>query len=155
MATTLTKHETLVGKRIRRREDPRLITGTATYVDDIKMPGMHYASIVRSPHAAANIKSIDISKAAALPGVAAVFIGRDTEKVGPVPCGASLPGLRVPHHHILATDRVYFVGHPVAVVVATDRYIAADAADLVEVDYEGLPAVADPEKALAPAAPPV
>src|SRR5580692_5852643 len=155
MATTLTKHETLVGKRIRRREDPRLITGTATYVDDIKMPGMHYASIVRSPHAAANIKSIDISKAAAHPGVAAVFIGRDTEKVGPVPCGASLPGLRVPHHHILATDRVYFVGHPVAVVVATDRYIAADAADLVEVEWEVLPAVADPVKAIAPGAPAV
>jgi len=155
MATTLTKHETLVGKRIRRREDPRLITGTATYVDDIKMPGMHYASIVRSPHAAANIKSIDISKAAAHPGVAAVFVGRDTEKVGPVPCGASLPGLCVPHHHILATDRVYFVGHPVAVVVATDRYIAADAADLVEVDWEVLPAVADPVKAIAPGAPAV
>jgi carbon-monoxide dehydrogenase large subunit len=155
MATTLTKHETLVGKRIRRREDPRLITGTATYVDDIKMPGMHYASIVRSPHAAANIKSIDISKAAKLPGVAAVFIGRDTEKVGPVPCGPSLPGLRVPHHHILAIDRVYFVGHPVAVVVATDRYIAADAADLIEVDWEVLPAVADPVKALATGAPAV
>jgi carbon-monoxide dehydrogenase large subunit len=155
MATTLTKHETLVGKRIRRREDPRLITGTATYVDDIKMPGMHYASIVRSPHAAANIKSIDISKAAKHPGVAAVFVGRDTEKVGPVPCGASLPGLRVPHHHILAIDRVYFVGHPVAVVVATDRYIAADAADLVEVDWEVLPAVADPVKAITPGAPAV
>jgi carbon-monoxide dehydrogenase large subunit len=69
-----------------------------------------------------------------------------------VPCGASLPGLRVPHHHILATERVYFVGHPVAVVVATDRYVAADAADLIEVDYEVLKAVADPEKALAPGA---
>src|ERR1700691_3683065 len=155
MATTLTQVEKLVGKRIRRREDPRLITGTATYVDDIKMPGMHYACIVRSPHAAAKIRSIDISKAAKHPGVAAVFTGRDTEKVGPVPCGASLPGLRVPHHHILATERVYFVGHPVAVVVATDRYIAADAADLVEVDYDALPAVTDPEKAIAPGAPPV
>ncbi len=75
--------------------------------------------------------------------------------MGPVPCGASLPGLRVPHHHILATDRVYFVGHPVAVVVATDRYMARDAADLVEVDCDVLPAVADPEKALAPGAPAV
>jgi carbon-monoxide dehydrogenase large subunit len=155
MSTTTLKQEKLVGKRLRRREDPRLITGTATYVDDIKMPGMHYASIVRSPHAAANIKSIDISKAAAHPGVAAVFIGRDTEKVGPVPCGASLPGLRVPHHHILATDRVYFVGHPVAVVVATDKYIAADAADLVEIDWDVHPAVADPVKALAAGAPAV
>src|SRR5580693_10030652 len=152
MATTITKTELLVGKRIRRREDPRLITGTATYVDDIKMPGMLYATVVRSPHAAAKIRSIDISKAAAHPGVAAVFTGRDTEKVGPVPCGASLPGLRVPHHHILALDRVYYVGHPVAVVVASDRYIARDAADLVEVDYEPLPTVTDVEKALAPGA---
>ncbi|MBZ5608868.1 MAG: xanthine dehydrogenase family protein molybdopterin-binding subunit [Acidobacteriia bacterium] len=152
MATTITKSDTLVGKRIRRREDPRLITGTATYVDDIQMPGMHHAVIVRSPHGAARIKRINIKKAQELPGVAAVFIGKDTEKVGPVPCGASLPGLRVPHHHILAIDRVYFVGHPVAVVVATDRYIARDAADLVEVDWEPLPTVTDPEKALAPGA---
>ena len=110
MATTTTKTETLVGKRIRRREDPRLITGTATYVDDIQMPGMHHACIVRSPHGAAKIKSINIKPALDFPGVAAVFTGKDTEKVGPVPCGASLPGLRVPHHHILAIDRVYFVG---------------------------------------------
>jgi len=156
MATTITtKTETLVGKRIRRREDPRLITGTATYVDDIQMPGMRHACIVRSPHGAAKIKSINIKPAIDLPGVAAVFIGKDTEKVGPVPCGASLPGLRVPHHHILAMDRVYFVGHPVAVVVATDRYIARDAADLIEVDYEPLPTVTDPEKAIAPGAPAV
>ena len=85
----------------------------------------------------------------------AVFTGKDVAAVGPVPCGASLPGLRVPAHSILAKDRVYFVGHPVAVVVATDRYIAADALDLIEVDYEPLPAVADPEKALAPGAPAV
>jgi carbon-monoxide dehydrogenase large subunit len=153
MATTTTKPETLIGKRIRRREDPRLITGTATYVEDIQMPGMHFAVIVRSPHAAANIRSIDTKKAAASKGVTAVFTGKDTEAVGPVPCGASLADLRVPHHHILATDRVYFVGHPVAVVVATDRYLARDAADLVEVDYEVLPAVADPEKSLASGAP--
>src|SRR5229473_722012 len=156
MATpTITKTETLVGKRIRRREDPRLITGTATYVDDIQMPGMHHACIVRSPHGAAKIKSINTKPASDLPGVVAVFTGKDTEKVGPVPCGASLPGLRVPHHHVLAMDRVYFLGHPVAVVVATDRYIARDAADLVEVEYEPLQAVTDPEKAIAPGAPPV
>jgi carbon-monoxide dehydrogenase large subunit len=155
MATTITKTETLVGKRVRRREDPRLITGTATYADDIQMPGMHHACIVRSPHGAAKIKSINVKPALELPGVAAVFTGKDTEKVGPVPCGASLPGLRVPHHHLLAMDRVYYLGHPVAVVVATDRYIARDAADLVEVEYEPLAAVTDPEKALAPGAPPV
>src|SRR5579863_3791100 len=134
MSTTTTKRESLIGKSIRRREDPRMITGTATYVDDLKLPGMQYAVIVRSPHAAANIKSIDIQKAAALPGVTAIFTGRDTEKVGPVPCGASLPGLRVPHHYILAIDRVYYVGHAVAVVVASDRYIARDAGEEIEVD---------------------
>src|SRR5436190_19369866 len=155
MATTITKTETLVGKRIRRREDPRLITGTATCVDDIKMPGMHHACILRSPHGAARIRSINAKSALKHPGVVAVFTGKDIKDVGPVPCGASLPGLRVPPHSILANDRVYFVGHPVAVVVATDRYIAADALDLIEVDYEPLPAVADPEKALAPGAPAV
>jgi carbon-monoxide dehydrogenase large subunit len=155
MATTTAKPETLIGKRIRRREDPRLITGTATYVEDIKMPGMQYAVIVRSPHAAAKIRSIDTSKAAATKGVTAIFTGKDVVNVGPVPCGAALPGLRVPHHTILAQDRVYLVGHPVAVVVATDRYIAKDAADLVEVDYDVLPAVADPEKALEKGAPAV
>ena len=155
MATTVSKPETLVGKRIRRQEDPRLITGTAVYVDDLKLPGMHHAAFVRSPHAAARIRSINTRAALALPGVAAVFTGADVAHLGPVPTGASLPDLRVPHHHLLAQDRVYFCGHPVAVVVATDRYIAADAADLVEVDYEPLPAVADPEKAIAPGAPAV
>jgi len=155
MATTITKVEKLVGKRIRRREDPRLITGTATYVDDIQMPGMHYAAIVRSPHAAARIRSIDTKEAAQTPSVAAIYTGKDTAKIGPVPCGASLPGLRVPHHYILATDRVYFVGHPVAVVVATDKYLARDAAEKIEIDWEVLPAVADPEKAIAAGAPPV
>ena len=155
MATTITKTETLVGKRIRRREDPRLITGTATYVDDIQMPGMHHACVLRSPHAAALIRLVSTKNALAHPGVVAVFTGIDTAGVGPLPCGASLPGLRVPHHDILARDRVYFVGHPVAVVVATDRYIARDAVDLVEVEYEPLQAVADPEKALAKGAPAV
>ena len=99
MATTITKTEKLVGKRIRRREDPRLITGTATYVDDIQMPGMHHAAILRSPHAAAKIRFDRHQQASArLPGVHAVFIGEDTKDAGAVPCGASLPGLRVPHH---------------------------------------------------------
>src|SRR5215467_6352399 len=152
---TATKTETFVGKRVRRREDPRLITGTATYVEDIQMPGMHYAVIVRSPHAAAKIRSIDIKAASAAPGVVCVFTGKDTKNVGIVPCAASFPDLRVPQHRILATDRVYFVGHPVAVVVARDRYLARDAADLIEVDYEVLPAVADPERVLAKGSPAV
>ena len=155
MATTLVKTEKLVGQRIRRKEDPRLITGTATYVEDIKLPGMLHAVIVRSPHGAANIKGIDFTAAAALPGVTAVFTGKDITHIGSVVCAADLPGLRRPVHHILAQDRVYFVGHPVAVVVASDRYIAADAADLVEVDYDVTQAVTDPEKALADGAPAV
>ena len=155
MATTISKPETLVGKSVRRREDPRLITGTAVYVDDIKMPGMHHACIVRSPHAAARIAAINTEAALARPGVVAVFTGADVKNLGGVPCASSLPGLRLPHHHLLAQDRVYYSGHPVAVVVATDRYVAADAASLVEVQYEPLPAVADPEKALAAGAPAV
>ena len=155
MATTITKPETLFGKRVRRQEDPRLITGTALYLDDLKMPGMHHAIVVRSPYGAAKIKGIDTKAALATAGVVAVFTGADVKNLGPVPCAASLPGLRVPHHHLLAQDRVYYVGHPVAVVVATDRYIARDAADLVEVEYEELPAVADPEKAIAAGAPAV
>ncbi len=155
MATTVTKTEPIVGKGVRRKEDPRLITGTATYVDDIEMPGMRYAAILRSPHAAAKILRIETSAAAAHPGVVAVFTGDDTRDVGPVPCAASLPGLRAPEHKVLATDRVYYVGHPVAVVVAADRYVAQDALDLIEVEYEPQPAVADPEKALEPGAPAV
>ena len=111
MATTTTpiikKTEKLVGKRIRRQEDPRLITGTATYVDDIQLPGMNHAAFVRSPHAAAKIKSIDISKATALKGVVGVYVGKDTAHLGSIPCGAALPGLHVPDHKLLAIDRVY------------------------------------------------
>src|ERR1700740_2465431 len=99
--------ELLVGKGIRRCEDPRLITGSATYVEDIQIAGMQYACVVRSPHAAAKIRSVNTSAARALPGVIAVFTGADTKQAGAVPCAASLPGLRVPHHHILAVDRVY------------------------------------------------
>ena len=155
MATTTIKPETLVGKRIRRREDPRLITGTATYLDDVKMPGMYHACVVRSPHAAARIGNVDVKPALERPGVVAVFTGDDVKNLAPVPCVAQLPGLRNPQHHVLAQNRVYFVGHPVAVVVARDRYLAADGADAVEVEYEELRAVADPEKALAPGAPAV
>jgi aerobic carbon-monoxide dehydrogenase large subunit len=155
MATTIIKPETLVGKKVRRREDPRLITGTATYLDDLKLPGMYHACVVRSPYGAARIKSVNVKPALELPGVAAIFTGEDVKDLPSVPCVAQLPGLRMPHHHVLAQDRVYFVGHPVAVVVARDRYIAADAADAVEVEYEELPVVADPEKALSSGAPAV
>ena len=151
----ITETPTYVGKRIKRKEDPRMITGTATYLDDIKLSNMHFAAIVRSPYAAARIDRIDSAAALKLPGVVAVFTGADLEGVGNVPCGVNLPGLRIPNHSLLAQGRVYFSGHPVAVVVATDPYLARDAAELVDVDYTALPAIADPEKALEPGAPAV
>jgi carbon-monoxide dehydrogenase large subunit len=149
MATTTTPTtKGLVGKSIRRTEDPRLITGTATYVDDLTRPGMLYAAVLRSPYASAKISSISIEKAASFPGVSAVYTGEDIKEVGPVPCAGSMPTLRVPHHKILAQDRVYYVGHPVAAVVASDRYVAQDAVDQIEVEYEPTECVVDPEKAL-------
>src|SRR5262249_45509455 len=138
-----------VGKRVRRTEDPRLIKGLAHYVDDINLPDTLHVAFVRSYYAHAKIKSIDTSAALAAPGVVAVYTGKDVAKVGPVPCAGALPGLKVPDHRVLATDKVYFVGHPVAAAVATDRYAAKDAADPVVGDYEDLPAVADVEQAAA------
>ena len=128
MATTITKTEKLVGKRIRRREDPRLITGTATYVDDIKMPGMLYASIVRSPHAAAKIRSIDISKAAAAEGRGRGLRRRGHGRTsGRCPAALRCRGCASRIITFWRSIASIFVGHPVAVVVATDRYIARDA----------------------------
>jgi carbon-monoxide dehydrogenase large subunit len=137
------------GRAMKRVEDPRLIKGIATYVDDLKIPGVLHAEFVRSPHANAKIKSIKTDNAKKLPGVVGVFTGADVnEKVGAIPCASPIPGGKTPNHTVLAGARVYFVGHPVAVVVAETRTIARDALDLIDVDYEPLPAVIDPEKAL-------
>ena len=137
-----------VGQRIKRTEDPRLIKGLAHYVDDIKLPDTLHVAFVRSVYAHARISKVDISEALQAPGVVAVYTGKDVaEKIGPVPCASALPELKVPNHRVLAQDKVYFVGHPIAAVVATDRYAAHDAVDLVMVDYEDLPAVVDVEEA--------
>src|SRR5678815_3320554 len=137
-----------VGQRVRRTEDPRLIKGLAHYVDDITLPGTLYVSFVRSVYAHAKINNVDTSAARGVPGVVAVYTGQDvSHKVGPVPCASALPGLKIPDHRVLAQDKVYFVGHPIAAVVATDRYLARDAVDLVMVDYDDLPAVTDVEEA--------
>jgi carbon-monoxide dehydrogenase large subunit len=136
-----------VGERIKRREDPRLISGTATYVDDIKLVGMLSAVIMRSPYAHAKINSVDLSKARKAQGVACVLSGEDLrDKIGSVPCVA--PAEHVPFHPVLAIGKVRFVGEPVVVAVASDAYKAQDALDLVEVDFDMLEAVVDPEKAL-------
>lgn len=139
--------EKYFGKRQKRTEDPRLIQGLAHYVDDIKLPDTLHAVFLRSIHAHARIRKIDTSAASKVPGVVAVYTGKDVSaKIGAVPCAAALPDLKVPDHRVLATNKVYFVGHPVAVVVAETRYAAKDAADLIEVDYEELPVVTDEEK---------
>ncbi|MEE8075159.1 MAG: xanthine dehydrogenase family protein molybdopterin-binding subunit [Candidatus Binatia bacterium] len=144
----------LVGARVKRREDPRLVRGLAHYVDDIRLADTLHAAILRSPHAHAHIKSIRVEEASKVPGVVAVVTGRDVrEKIGMVPVAAQNPTLRVPPHTVLAVDKVCFVGEGVAAVVARDRYAAQDALDLIQVDYEPLPVVSDPEKALDPASP--
>jgi carbon-monoxide dehydrogenase large subunit len=137
-----------VGQRVKRTEDPRLIQGLGHYVDDIKLPDTLHVAFLRSMYAHAKIKSIDTSEASHAPGVVAVYTGKDVaSKVGPVPCAAALPDLKVPDYRVLATDHVVFVGQPIAVVVATDRYAARDAIDLIMIDYEELPAVVDVEEA--------
>ena len=136
-----------VGKPIKRTEDPRLIQGLAHYVDDIRLPDTLHAVFLRSIYAHARIKSIDTTAAQKLPGVVAVYTGQDTQKIGPVPCAAALPDLKVPDHRPLAINKVYFVGHPVAVVVAETKSAARDAVDLIEVDYQELPVALDEEKA--------
>ena len=117
------------GKPMKRVEDPRLIKGIATYVDDITLPGMLHAALLRSPYAHARINNIKADAAKASPGVVGVFTGADVnDKCGLVPCASPMPDSKIPKHTVLAGDRVYFVGHPVAVVVAVDRYAARDAA---------------------------
>jgi aerobic carbon-monoxide dehydrogenase large subunit len=137
-----------VGQRIKRTEDPRLIKGLAHYVDDIGLPDTLHAAFVRSVYAHARIKGIETAEALRAPGVVAVYTGKDVgQKIGPVPCASALPGLKVPDYRVLAQDKVFFVGHPIAAVVATSRYAARDAIDLVQVDYDDLPPVVDVEEA--------
>ncbi|MBI1925005.1 xanthine dehydrogenase family protein, partial [Candidatus Poribacteria bacterium] len=144
----------LVGAPIKRREDPRLIKGLSHYVDDIRLVDTLHCVFLRSDYAHAEIKSINTQAAKNLPGVVAVITGEDIKgKVGLIPCGAEIPGLKVPEHPALAVGRVRFVGEAIAAVVATDPYIARDALDVIEVEYEALPVVVDPEQAIEPDSP--
>jgi carbon-monoxide dehydrogenase large subunit len=141
-----------VGRSLRRKEDPRLITGRARYIDDLALPSMLWAAIVRSPEANAKIVSIDTSAAGARAGVHAVYTGQDmTDLGGPLPMAWVPPGVEVknPDHWPLARDAVKHIGDPVAVVIGEDRYAVVDAAEDVLVEYDSLPAVTDPEAALA------
>jgi carbon-monoxide dehydrogenase large subunit len=135
--------------RLLRKEDPRFIRGKGNYIDDINLPGTLYGAILRSPYAHARIKSIDVSAATSLPKVVAVITGKDLEPLKL----AWMPTLSQDTQAVLATDKVRFQGQEVAYVVAEDRYAARDALELIDVDYEILPAVVDPRKALEPGAP--
>jgi carbon-monoxide dehydrogenase large subunit len=143
----------MVGARIRRREDPRLITGRATYVDDVRQVGTVYAAFVRSPYGHAKITSIDTSEAKSDPHVLAVYTGEDLHHAhnlkASLPVAHKMPDLKTPPHYVLALDEVRVIGEAVAIVVADSPYTARDAAEKVVVEYEELSAVVDTEKAAA------
>jgi aerobic carbon-monoxide dehydrogenase large subunit len=139
-----------VGRALRRKEDPRLITGQGSYVDDINLPGQLWAAWVRSPEAHAKIVSIDTSAAKERAGVVAVYTNEDLDMEDSLPMAWVPPGVEVntPDHWVLAKGEVKHVGDPVALVIGTDRYGVIDAAEDVVVDYDPLPVVTDPEAAL-------
>ncbi len=155
MSATVEAPHKLVGQSIKRREDPRLITGAASFIDDVRLPGLAHAAILRSPYGHARILSIVTGEAAKLPGVLDVFTGEDLESLGPLPCAWQAGGVtnNVTTPRVLALGEVHQVGDPVAVVVAESRYQAEDALSAIEVDYEPLPVVVDAAKALEPGAP--
>jgi len=146
MATTSPVLPKLVGERVKRREDPRLIQGRGTYVDDLAVVGMRHMAFKRSDVAHGHIRSIDTSAAEQMEGVEAVFTGAQiAEFLAPMPIGTPFPS---PDHRAVAVNTVRYPGEPVAVVVARDRYIARDAADAIIVEYDQLPAVVDVERAM-------
>jgi aerobic carbon-monoxide dehydrogenase large subunit len=141
------------GAPLKRKEDPRLLRGNGRYLADLKGHGMLAAVVVRSPHPHAWIRAIDASGARADPRTIAVLTAADLPELPPLPCIDAEETTRPFNQRVLASDKVRYVGEPVAVVVAEDRYVAEDVAELVVVDYEPLPAVADPERAMEPGAP--
>lgn len=150
----------VIGQSIKRKEDYRFLTGTGTYTDDVTLPGQTHACFLRSPHAHAKIRGIDTSRARAAPGVVAVFTGEDLARarVNGLPCGWLITDvngqpMKEPPHPPLAQGKVRHVGDQVAVVIAETLNQAKDAAELIEVDYEVLPAVVSPADARKPGAP--
>ncbi len=144
------------GERIKRSEDPRLLTGRGTYVDDIQPRGCLHAALLRSPHAHARIRNVDVSKAKTLPGVVGIYTHADLPQTIAAPLPKLIPHPSLIHHkthYALAADKVRYVGEPVAFVVAESRYIAEDAVNLIDVDYDPLPPVVDLEQAAQPGAP--
>ena len=139
-----------VGQALRRKEDPRMITGRGRYVDDMVVPGMLYMAVVRSPEAHARITSTDASGALALPGIHGVFFGEDLDFAAGLPMAWVPPGVEIKaaEHWPLAKGEVKYVGQGVAIVLGEDKYAVVDAAEQVLVEYDPLPVVIDPEKAL-------
>ena len=148
--STATNGGSHIGRSLRRKEDPRLITGRASYVDDINLVGQLWGAWVRSPEAHAKIVSIDTSAAKARDGVVAVYTNEDLDMEAGLPMAWVPPGIEVntPDHWVLAKGEVKHVGDPVALVIGDDRYAVVDAAEDVVVEYDPLPVVTDPEKAL-------
>jgi carbon-monoxide dehydrogenase large subunit len=145
--------ERYTGARVKRVEDTRILTGSGEYVDDVVIAGMVHAAFVRSPYAHARITSVDVSAARELPGVVAVITGEEMESLvvpGPVGMAAMMGGGDKPAYTLLATDKVRLVGDPIVMILAENRYVAEDAAELVEVDYDELPAVPSFDVALDP-----
>lgn len=148
--------ERYTGASVKRSEDPRILTGAGHYVDDVRLPGMLHAAFVRSPFAHARIRSVDVAAAREAEGVALVLTGEELERAivpGPGIAGMFSGGAPVATFTTLATDKVRVVGDPVALVVAESRYLAEDACELVQVDYEELPAVMTSDAAQDPAFP--
>lgn len=146
----------VVGKRLKRKEDPKLITGNGTYVDDITLPGMLHAAVLRSPHPHAKIVNINVEEALAFPGVIKIYTGKDLEgKIKPVPTSWRLPGanLKEAPQYPLAIDTVRYVGDGVAFIIAEDRYAIRDAMALIDVEYDVLPSVAHQKAAMKDSAP--
>jgi carbon-monoxide dehydrogenase large subunit len=155
MATTETK-TTYIGAAVERKEDARLLRGDTRWVDNMTLPGMLWMAVVRSPYAHAKITKVDLSQALAADGVVAAFSGADLaeEWAGSLPCAWPVTGdCHIPQHRPLTTDKARYAGDGVAVVVAESRALAKDAAELVEVDYEPLPAVTDVAEAVKDSAP--
>src|SRR5690349_3633819 len=142
---TTTRELRGVGLSVPRFDSPEKVTGRTQYVGDVKLPGLLQARLLRSPHAHARIKRIDVSRAKALPGVRAVLTAADIPELK--------PGAKTRAHALLAIDRVVFAGQPVAAVAADELAIADEALDLIEVEYEPLPVAADPHESMQPSAP--
>jgi aerobic carbon-monoxide dehydrogenase large subunit len=153
MPTSEGDRQPYVGRPVRRTEDAKLVTGRGQYVDDIKMPGLVHLAFLRSPHAHARVTSLRTDTARRAPGVIRVATAADLGPLGPLPFMAMLPGLKHVRCPYLAGPVVDSTGVPVAVVVAESAVLARDAAELIEVEYEPLPPIADPERGLEPGAP--